>query len=252
MNEQKSIAVIQKLEELGFNTLNQTLYKFGNALLLGSLVIALLFIGVIIFSYFLIPNSFYLMLACGASALFSFINFAIIFLATKSTTKRNDTIVIRKYTNGAGTVSTTNLNNKSSILFDPKDSTSMVQISWAGAITDLVSKNKIIQISEGKRINDPLNMQVTEGEWDKDVAKLTKAKSVADLAEAELFNQGFMGLTWQDIVLIVTALLVIGVLIYLVMVAPDSIAQETVKQLVNGAIQQAVAGIVTPIPTPTA
>jgi hypothetical protein len=50
----------------------------------------------------------------------------------------------------------------------------------------------------------------------------------------------------------VTALLVIGVLIYLIVVAPGSVAQETVKQLVNGAIQQAVAGIVTPVPVPTA
>lgn len=252
MKEPKSIAVIQKLEELGFNTLNQTLYKFGNALLLGSLVISLLFIGVIIFSYFLIPNSFYLMLACGASALFSFINFSIIFLATKSTTKRNDTIVIRKYTNGAGTISTTNLNNNSSILFDPKDPTSMVQISWAGAITDLVTKNKIIQISEGKRINDPLNMQVTEGEWDKDVAKLTKAKSVADLAEAELFNQGMFGLKWQDIVLVVIGLVALGTLGYLIVGTPGAVAKETIEGLLGGALQQAIAGVVVPTPLPTA
>jgi len=144
-------------------------------------------------------------------------------------------------------VTSTNLKNKSTILFDPRDATSIVQISWSGAITDLTTKNKIIQISEGKRINDSLNMQVTEGEWDKDVAKLTKAKSVADLAEAELFNQTMFGLKWQDIVLVVTALLIIATLGWLIMANPSAVAKETVKQLVNGTIQQAIAGVIVPV-----
>lgn len=243
-------------ETMGFDTLNPLIYKLSNALLLGQMVLTMLFLlatGIVFlfFPVFFIADYFWLTIVLFGATIFSGIGFVLLFLTTATSLKRNDTIIIRKFRSAAGTVSRANLKGKSKILFDPKDKTSEVTISWSGAITDPVSGCKMIQLTEGKHVNDNLNYQVSESEWDKDISKLTKAKSVADLAEAELFNQGFMGLTWQDLVLIATALLVVGVLIYLVMVAPDSIAQETVKQLVNGAIQQAVAGIVTPVPAPT-
>jgi hypothetical protein len=244
-------------ETMGFDTLNPLIYKLSNALLLGQMVLTMLFLlatGVVFlfFPVFLVADYFWLMVVLAGATIFTGIGFVLLFLITATSLKRNDVIVIRKFRSAAGTISRINLQGKSKILFDPKDKTSEVTIYWPGAITDSVSGCKIIQLSEGKHINDNLNSQVSESEWDKDISKLTKAKSVADLAEAELFNQGFFGLAWQDIVLVVTALLVIGVLIYLIVVAPGSVAQETVNQLVNGAIQQAVAGIVTPVPVPTA
>lgn len=240
-------------ETMGFDTLNPLIYKLSNALLLGQMVLTMLFllstaIVFLFFPIFFVADYFWLTIVLFGATILSGIGFVLLFLTTATSLKRNDTIVIRKFKSAAGTISRANLKGKSKILFDPKDKASEVTLSWIGSITDPISGCKIIQITEGKHINDNLNSQVSESEWDKDISKLTKAKSVADLAEAELFNQGFMGLTWQDLLLIVTALLVIGVLIYLVMGVPNSVAQETVKQLVNGAIQQAMAGIVVPTP----
>jgi len=244
---------VNEIKEMeGFDTLNPLMYKFANMLVMGNLVIFLLFLIFTGINYLFFPQNFWFNISSLVTTILALMCFIIQMLITNSSLKKNDLIIIRKYRNSSGKISKTKYDGKSEIFFDPRDPSSKVSISWVGSITDAVSGCKIIQLSEGKHINDNLNSQVSESEWDKDISKLTKAKSVADLAEAELFNQGFFGLTWQDIVLVVTALLVIGVLIYLIVVAPGSIAEETVKQLVNGAIQQAVAGIVTPIPTPTA
>lgn len=243
-------------ETMGFDTLNPMIYKLSNALLLGQMVLTVLFLlatGIVFlfFPVFFVADYFWLMVVLAGVTVFSGIGFVLLFLITATSLRRNDTIIIRKFRSSAGTVSRANLRGSSKILFDPKDKASEVNIAWSGAITDAVSGCKIIQLTEGKHVNDNLNQQVSESEWDKDIAKLTKAKSVADLAEAELFLGGVFGLTWQDLVLIVIALLVVGVLIYLIGFAPGAIAEETVKQLVNGAIQQAVAGVVTPV-TPVA
>lgn len=238
-----------ELKEMeGFDTLNPLMYKFANMLVMGNLVIFLLFLIFTGINYWFFPQNFWYNLSSLVTTILALMCFIILMLITNSSLKKNDLIIIRKYRDSSGKISKTKYDGKSEIFFDPRDPSSKVAISWVGSITDKTSGCKIIQLTEGKHINDNLNSQVSESEWDKDVAKLTKAKSVADLAEAELFNQGFMGLTWQDLLLIVTALLVIGVLLYLVLGVPNSVAQETVKQLVNGAIQQAMAGIVVPAP----
>jgi hypothetical protein len=175
---------------------------------------------------------------------FSLATFILIFLITATGLKRGDLIIFRKFRSGSGTISRINLRGKSELLFDKKDPASKVLISWAGAITDVVSGCRMIQISEGHPTNDNLNSQVTESEWDKDVSRLTKAKSIADLAEAELFNAGLFGLKWQDLVLVVTALLCVTIIALLFMSVPDAVAKKTIEGLMNGTLQNAVGGAV--------
>lgn len=236
----------------GFDTLNPLMYKFANMLVMGNLVIFLLFLIFTGINYWFFPQNFWYNISSLVTTILALMCFIIQMLITNSSLKKNDLIIIRKFRNSSGKITKTKYDGRSEIFFDPRDPSSKVSISWVGSITDKTSGCKIIQLTEGNHINDNLNEQVTESEWDKDVAKLTKAKSVADLAEAELFNQGILGLKWQDIVLIIIGLLVLGTLGYLVLFSPGSIAEETVKQLVNGAIQQAVAGIVTPAIAPVA
>ena len=239
-------------ETTGYDTLNPLLYKFANYLLLPSILIFILLLILTLINAFFFPSlvlNLYGGIICTA---FSFAEFLLLFSLVSTSLKRNDLIVIRKFRSGAGAISRINLKGKSELFFDKKDPSTKVLISWAGAITDPVSGCKIIQISEGHPTNDNLNAQVTESEWDKDVARLTKAKSVADLAEAELFNQGLFGLKWQDIVLIIIGILCLGILGYLFMGAPDAIAKKTIEGLMNGSMQNAVsqalanAGILTP------
>ena len=242
----------QELEIAGFNTLNGVLYKFSNAILVGQLLIVVCFIVYAGINYLFFPDYFWLQVTGVGAILLSIMSFVILFLTTATSLKKNDLIVIRKYRSGAGLISRTNIGRKSEILFDPKDPASKVTISWSGAITDSASGCKMIQLTEGNHINDNLNAQIAESEWDKDVARLTKAKSVADLAEAELFNQGLFGLKWQDILLIIIGIMCLATIGYLLMGAPDAIAKKTIEGLMDGTIQNAVtqglanAGILTP------
>jgi len=244
-------------ETLGYDTLNPFLYKFANYLLLPSMVVfVILLIGTIAL-YVFFPELTWNLYAAGICTVFSLVTFILIFIITGTSLKRGDLIVIRKFRSGSGTISRLNLRGKSNLLFDKKDPASNVLISWAGAITDPISGCKIIQISEGHPTNDNLNSQVTESEWDKDVSRLTKAKSIADLAEAELFNAGLFGLKWQDIVLVVIGIICLAIMGYLLMGAPDAIAKKTIESLLNGTLQNGVqtavqnglanAGILTPV-----
>ena len=240
-------------ETLGYDTLNPFLYKFANYLLLPGLVVFICSLIATIICFIFFPKLILELYGGIICTVFSLIVFVLIFLITSTSLKRGDLIIIRKFRSGSGTISRLNLKGKSELLFDKKDIGSKVLISWAGAITDPISGCKIIQISEGHPTNDNLNSQVTESEWDKDVARLTKAKSVADLAEAELFNQGLFGLKWQDIVLVIIGILCLAIMGYLIMGAPEAIAKKTIEGLMNGTIQTAIqqglanAGILTPV-----
>jgi len=244
-------------ETLGYDTLNPFLYKFANYLLLPSMVVFVILLIGSIALYVFFPELTWNLYAAGICTIFSLITFILIFIITGTSLKRGDLIVMRKFRSGSGTISRLNLRGKSNLLFDKKDSASNVLISWAGAITDPISGCKIIQISEGHPTNDNLNSQVTESEWDKDVSRLTKAKSIADLAEAELFNAGLFGLKWQDIVLVVIALLCLVIIVLMVMMVPDEVAKKTIEGLLNGTLQNGVqtavqnglanAGILTPV-----
>ena len=250
----------QPKETMGYDTLNPFIYKFTNYLLLPSILCFIVLLICTIINFVFFPTLIWNLYGFIICTVFSLITFILLFLMISTSLKKNDLIIIRKFRSGAGTISRINLKGKSEILFDKKDPASKVLISWAGAITDVISGCRIIQISEGHPTNDNLNAQVTESEWDRDVSRLTKAKSVADLAEAELFNQGLFGLKWQDIVLIIIGLICLGTLGYLVLGLPDAIAQKTMESLMNGTLQNAIttgvqqtlsnAGILTPIVTP--
>ncbi|MEI7961177.1 MAG: hypothetical protein WCI04_02475 [archaeon] len=252
-------SVIDDVKEyFGYDTLNPTIYKWFNAILIINMlifVISALTLGAIYLinnKYIKLPDQINTLLTQSLpfytaiiTTIIALLILIMTFTIVATTLKRNNLIVIRKYRAGSGKISQTNLKGKSSILFDKKDPSSRVLISWAGAITDTTSGCKIIQISEGHPTNDNLNQQVSESEWDKDVSRLTKAKSVADLAEAELFNQGLLGLKWQDLVLIIIGIIAIITLIYLIAGSPDQIAKKTVESLMNGNIQKAVSEAIT-------
>lgn len=243
-------------ETMGYDTLNPFIYKFVNYLILPNLVVTIILIVLVAINVIWFPNLVWNLYGGIITTVASIITFILLFLISSTSLKKNDLIVIRKFRSGAGTVSRLNFRGKSEILFDKKDPSSKVSIAWSGAITDPLSGCKIIQISEGHPTNDNLNAQVSESEWDKDVARLTKAKSIADLAEAELFNQGLLGLKWQDFVLIIIAVLCVGIIFYLITGAPDAIAKKTIEGLMNGSIQNAIqqglanAGILTPVANP--
>lgn len=241
-------------ETLGYDTLNPKLYKITNTLLLLSLLIFICFGILTAINYIFFPTLWLNLIGEIIGTVFTLICFVVLFMITKTSLKKNDVIVIRKFRSGSGVISRINLKGKSELLFDKKDPISKVLISWAGAITDVISGCRMIQITEGHPTNDNLNSQVTESEWDKDVSRLTKAKSVADLAEAELFNQGLFGLKWQDLCLIIIVIMCLGIIGYLIMGAPDAIAKKTIEGLMNGQIQQALSqallGMGVPTPAP--
>jgi hypothetical protein len=240
-------------ETMGFDTLNPMFYNLANYLLLPSMMSFIVLVILTAINFIFFPTLVWNLYGGIVLTVFSLVTFVLIFLIFSTSLKKNDLIVIRKFRSGAKTISRTNTQGRSKLYFNKKDPSSKVLISWSGAITDVVSGCKIIQINEGHPTNDNLNEQVSESEWDKDVARLTKAKSVADLAEAELFNQGLLGLKWQDIVLIVTALLCLGIIVCLFTAVPGEVAKETIKQLLDGTLQTAIAGIVIPTPvTPVA
>jgi len=256
-NDKKNILENAK-EYFGYDTLNPTMYKWFNAILIINMLIfaiSALTLGTIYLinnNYIKLPYQLNLILTQSLpfyttmiTTIIALLILIMTFITVATTLKRNNIIIIRKFRAGNGTISQTNLKGKSSILFDKKDPTSRVLISWAGAIIDTISGCKIIQISEGHPTNDNLNKQISESEWDKDVARLTKAKSVADLAEAELFNQGLLGLKWQDLLLIIIAIIGVIALIYLIAGSPDQIAKKTVESLMNGNIQNAVGQAIT-------
>jgi len=74
---------------------------------------------------------------------------------------------------------------------------------------------------------------------------MVRAKTFADIAENELLNtQTLFGLKWQDIALILTALLSLVIIGVLLGVTPDMVAKQVTERLLDGTLQHAVQSVV--------
>jgi len=77
---------------------------------------------------------------------------------------------------------------------------------------------------------------------------MVRAKTFADIAENDLLNtQTLLGLKWQDFALILMSLLTVGIIIILLGVTPDMVAEAVKSELMNGTLQNAIHSIVTTV-----
>jgi hypothetical protein len=162
--------------------------------------------------------------------------------------KRTDKIVIRKHRGGVMTFDKEPLQKQ--LYFDKKDPTTEVTVIWNGTAMDKQSGVRIVQISEGSKTNENINLSVPESDWAKNLASMVRLKTFADQAEDELFNNQVMfGLKWQDIAIILIVLLAVGIVIILLGVTPDMVSKAVSKSLFDGTLQNAVKSVIMPVAT---
>jgi hypothetical protein len=166
------------------------------------------------------------------------------FLIYHNTIKKGENIIIKKHRGAI--VSFAKAQQTQKILFDPKDPTSEVTILWNGTATERNSGSRVIQITEGLATNDNINLSVAESDWQKNLKSMVRAKQFADIAEQELLTQqtGIFGMKWQDLALIIIAMLIIFTLIILMFVTPSEVSKATITQLLDGTLQNAVQSII--------
>lgn len=158
--------------------------------------------------------------------------------------KRGDNIIIREHRGGVMTFDKQNINKK--IYFDNKDPSTEITVLWNGTAIEKQSGAKIVLIKEGSKSNENINLCVSETDWSKNLGAMVRAKTFADLAESELLNtQTLFGLKWQDIALIITALLSLIIIGVLLGVTPDMVAKQVTDQLLDGTLQHAVQSVIT-------
>jgi hypothetical protein len=120
-------------------------------------------------------------------------------------------------------------------------------VIWNGTAMEKQSGVRIVQVSEGSKTNENINLSVPESDWAKNLASMVRLKTFADQAEDDLFNnKSILGLKWQDIAIILITLLTVGVIIILLGVTPDMVATAVNENLLNGTLQNAVKSIITP------
>jgi len=161
----------------------------------------------------------------------------------QNTIKRGENIIIREHRGGVMTFDKQNINKK--IYFDNKDPSSEITVLWNGTAIEKQSGAKIVLIKEGSKSNENINLCVSETDWSKNLGAMVRAKTFADIAENELLNtQTLFGLKWQDIALILTALLSLVIIGVLLGVTPDMVAKQVTERLLDGTLQHAVQSVV--------
>jgi len=159
--------------------------------------------------------------------------------------KRGDNIIMREHRGGVMTIDKQNLRKK--IYFDNKDPSTEITVLWNGTAIEKQSGAKIIMIKEGAKSNENINLCVSETDWNKNLGAMVRAKTFADITETEYLNgQTLLGLKWQDIAIILTVLLTVGIIIILLGINPDMVAKAVNENLLNGTLQHAIQSIVTP------
>jgi hypothetical protein len=163
-----------------------------------------------------------------------------------NTLKKGENIIFKKHRGAI--VSFAKANQTDKIFFDKKDPTTEVTVLWNGTATERNSGARVIQITEGMATNDNINLSVAESDWQKNLKAMVRAKSFADIAEQELLTTqgGIMGMKWQDLALIIIALLVFGTLITLMFITPGA-TSDIISKLIDTALQKAVSSTLTPI-----
>ena len=169
-------------------------------------------------------------------------------LIYKSVIKRGENIIAREHRGGVMTFDKQSIKKK--IFFDNKDPSTEITTLWNGTAIEKQSGAKIIMIKEGSKSNENINLCVSETDWNKNLNSMVRSKTFADLAESDYLNgQTLLGLKWQDIAIILTILLTVGIIIILLGITPDMIAKSVNESLLNGTLQHAIQSVVTPTTT---
>jgi hypothetical protein len=164
-----------------------------------------------------------------------------------NTIKKGENIIIKKHRGAM--ISFAKAKQTDKILFEKKDPTTEVTVLWNGTATEKNSGTRVIQITEGMATNENINLSVAESDWQKNLKSMVRAKTYADLAEQELLNNtGLLGMKWQDITLIIIALITIIILLAMFFALPSMISEATIEQLLKGTLQTAVQSIIKPTP----
>jgi len=120
---------------------------------------------------------------------------------------------------------------------------------WSGAGTAEHSGAKVLLVSEGSAANENMNLCVAESDWTKNLSSMVRAKTYADIAESELLeNKGLFGLKWQDLVLIIIALISLVTAGILIGLTPDMVTENVMEALNSGALQHAIQSVVKSTP----
>ena len=164
-------------------------------------------------------------------------------LIFKYSLKKGDKIILREHRGGIFSFDKVKQNQK--IYFDPKDPTTEPTILWNGTGTEPQTGAKVILLKEGAKANENINLFVAETDWSKNLASMVRAKTFADIAETELLNgQTMFGLKWQDLLLIIIGLLVLGSIIVTVGMVPGMVSDQVIKKMLEGALQTAIGSII--------
>ena len=165
-------------------------------------------------------------------------------LIYQNSIKRGDNIIIREHRGGVMTFDKQNINKK--IYFDNKDPSTEVTVLWNGTAIEKQSGAKIVLIKEGEKSNENINLCVSSTDWSKNLGAMVRAKTFADIAENELLNtQTLFGLKWQDVAIIIIAILTVGIIIIQLGVSPDMIAKAVTQKLAEGTLQHAFQSVIT-------
>jgi hypothetical protein len=168
--------------------------------------------------------------------------FSMAIIIYKNVIKKGDVIFIKELRGGL--ISFAKLKYGQQALFDKRDQTSEVNILWNGAGTAEHSGAKVILAKEGSASNENINLCVAESDWAKNLSSMVRAKTFADLAENELLNtKGLFGMKWQDLILLVIALLLVGTIIVLFAVTPNMVSDAIIESLTSGVLQHAISSV---------
>jgi len=78
---------------------------------------------------------------------------------------------------------------------------------------------------------------------------MVRAKTYADIAESELLeNKGLFGLKWQDLALIIIALISLVTAGILIGFTPNMVTEKVMEALNSGALQHAIQSVVKSTP----
>lgn len=204
---------------------------------IGLLGIQFLFLGMQFTD--LIPSLGYLLM--GA------VYFGLSLIIYKSVIKKGEVALMKKVRGGLILFDKVKYGKK--IYFNKNDPSTQITTIWSGAGTLEYSGAKILQLKEGSTSNENINLCVAESDWTKNLSSMVKLKTYADLAESELLeNKGLLNMKWQDMVLIIIALIgmvTIGVLIGL---TPSMISEAVMDSLSSGTLQNIVQSVITATP----
>lgn len=236
--KEENIPINTPLEYIAFK-----LPRMALPMLLTTGALTLGTIGIVIINYFFIGhNDFTSWLLYIIQIVISLIFMFQAFLIYTNTIKRDDIIVQREHRGGIITFDKQNINKK--VLFDPKDITTEMTILWNGAGLEKQSGAKVLLLKEGNKSNENINLCVPESDWSKNLKSMVRLKTFADLAEEDLLNnRNLLGLKWQDIALILIAILIIVGIIINVGLIPNMTTDTVIKALKDGVLQNIISSV---------